>query len=57
MAPGLIGEPALFPLTLRRTMDGLLNGHNYAKPAIDIAQMDLIGQHFGVRVADLLGGA
>ncbi len=57
MAPGLIGEPALLPLTLRRTMDGLLNGHNYAKAAIDIAQMDLIGRHFGVRVADLLGGA
>lgn len=57
MAPGLIGEPALLPLMLRRTMDGLLNGHNYAKAAIDIAQMDLIGQHFGVRVADLLGGA
>ena len=57
MAPSLIGEPVLTPLTLRRTMDGLLNGHNYAKAAIDIAQMDLIGKHYGARVCDLLGGA
>lgn len=57
MAPGLIGEPLLAPLPLRRTMDSLLNGHNYAKAAIDIAQMDLIGQHYGARVCDLLGGA
>lgn len=57
MAPGLIGEPALAPLTLRRTMDGLLNGHNYAKAAIDIAVMDLMAKHYGARVCDLLGGA
>ena len=57
MAPGLIGEPALTPLLLRRTMDGLLNGHNYAKAAIDIALMDLIGKHYSARVCDLLGGA
>ncbi|MGI9492444.1 MAG: mandelate racemase/muconate lactonizing enzyme family protein [Geminicoccaceae bacterium] len=57
MAPDLIGEPALHPLPLRRTMDSLLNGHNYAKAAIDIAQMDLIGRHLGMRVCDLLGGA
>ncbi len=57
MAPGLIGEPVLTPLLLRRTMDGLLNGHNYAKAAVDIAQMDLIGKHYGTRVCDLLGGA
>ncbi len=57
MAPGLIGEPVLTPLTLRRTMDGLLNGHNYAKAALDIAVMDLIGKHYGARVCDLLGGA
>lgn len=37
-------------------MDALLNGHRYAKAAIDIAVHDLIGKHFGVRVADLLGG-
>ncbi|MEM7564279.1 MAG: mandelate racemase/muconate lactonizing enzyme family protein [Pseudomonadota bacterium] len=57
MAPALIGESALSPLLLRRQMDGLLNGHNYAKAAIDIALMDMMGKHFGVRVCELLGGA
>ena len=57
MAPGLIGQSCLTPLLLRRHMDGLLNGHNYAKAAIDIAIMDLLGKHYKVRVCDLLGGA
>ncbi|WP_282608515.1 mandelate racemase/muconate lactonizing enzyme family protein [Pelagibius sp. Alg239-R121] len=57
MAPGLIGEPANETLTLRRTMNALLNGHNYAKAAIDIAAMDLIGKQTGKRICDLLGGA
>ncbi|RJQ87705.1 mandelate racemase/muconate lactonizing enzyme family protein [Amycolatopsis panacis] len=55
MAPGLIGAE-LWPLALHRRMDSLLNGHNYAKAAIDIAAHDLIGKRLGVRVADLLGG-
>ncbi|MEU6131273.1 mandelate racemase/muconate lactonizing enzyme family protein [Saccharopolyspora sp. NPDC047091] len=55
LAPGLIGaEP--WPVALHRTMDGLLNGHHYAKAAIDIAAHDLIGKRLGVRVAELLGG-
>lgn len=57
MAPGLIGANPLQPVLLRRLMDGRLNGHNYAKAAIDIASHDLMGKQFGVRVADLLGGA
>jgi 4-hydroxyproline betaine 2-epimerase len=57
LAPNLIGQSALTPLLLRRQMDGLLNGHNYAKAAIDIAAMDLMGKHHGLRVCDLLGGA
>jgi len=57
MAPELIGFSCLNHLLLRRHMDGLLNGHNYAKAAIDIAAMDLVGKHHGVRVCDLLGGA
>ncbi|GHC60048.1 mandelate racemase/muconate lactonizing enzyme family protein [Neogemmobacter tilapiae] len=57
MAQGLIGANPLHPLALRRRMDGLLNGHRYAKAAVDIAAYDLMGKHFGVRVADLLGGA
>lgn len=57
IAPGLIGAPALQPVTLRRQMDARLNGHRYAKAAIDIATHDLMGKHYGARVADLLGGA
>lgn len=56
MAPGLIGAP-LLPLPLHRALDTLLNGHNYAKAAIDIAAHDLIGRALGMRVCDLLGGA
>lgn len=55
MAPGLIGAE-IAPLRLHRAMNGLLNGHNYAKAAIDIATHDLIGKATGLRVADLLGG-
>jgi L-alanine-DL-glutamate epimerase-like enolase superfamily enzyme len=57
MAQGLIGTNPLHPLALRRTMDGLLNGHRYAKAAVDIAAYDLLGKQTGMRVADLLGGA
>jgi 4-hydroxyproline betaine 2-epimerase len=56
IAQGLIGTDPLHILALHRRMDGLLNGHRYAKAAIDIAAHDLMGKHFGVRVADLLGG-
>ncbi|MBB3139711.1 mandelate racemase/muconate lactonizing enzyme family protein [Halomonas organivorans] len=55
MAPGLIGAE-LWPLVLQRKMGSLLNGHNYAKAAIDIAAHDLIGKRLGVSVAELLGG-
>jgi L-alanine-DL-glutamate epimerase-like enolase superfamily enzyme len=57
MAAGLIGADPLGPVALRRRMDGLLNGHRYAKATIDIAAHDLMGKRYGVRVADLLGGA
>lgn len=57
MAPFLIGQPCLSPLLLSRYMNGLLNGHNYAKAAIDFAIMDILGKHFNLRVCDLLGGA
>ena len=56
LAPGLIGCEC-WPATLHRQMDALLNGHNYAKAALDIAVYDLLGKHLGVSVADLLGGA
>ena len=57
MAPSLIGQSALTPLLLRRQMDALLNGHNYAKAVIDVAVMDMLGKHHNMRVCDLLGGA
>src|SRR5690606_10062470 len=56
IAEGLVGADPLQPLVLRRRMDGLLNGHHYAKAALDIAAYDLTGKHLGLRVADLLGG-
>ncbi|WP_319544747.1 mandelate racemase/muconate lactonizing enzyme family protein [Ruegeria conchae] len=56
MAPDLLGAE-VSPLGLHRQMDGLLNGHNYAKAAIDIAAHDLLGKHYGVSVSTLLGGA
>lgn len=56
VARGLNGAEVL-PVPLHRRMDGLLNGHHYAKAAIDIAAHDLLGKHLGVSVSDLLGGA
>lgn len=56
VAPGLIGCEC-WPASLHRHMDAQLNGHNYAKAALDIAVYDLLGKHLGVSVADLLGGA
>ncbi|MBP1884462.1 mandelate racemase/muconate lactonizing enzyme family protein [Sinorhizobium mexicanum] len=55
MAPGLVGSE-VWPLSLQRKMDSLLNGHNYAKAAIDMAAHDLIGKKLGLSVAQLLGG-
>ena len=57
IAPGLLGASGLKPLSVRRVMDERLNGHRYAKAAVDIAIYDLLGKHTGMRVADLLGGA
>lgn len=56
MGEGLIGAEVA-PLPLHRRMDSLLNGHNYAKAAVDIAAHDLLGRALGVPVATLLGGA
>ena len=57
MAPHLIGEDPLKANALHRNMDAHLNGHNYAKAAIDMAHWDLMGKVHGARVCDLLGGA
>lgn len=55
MGQGLIGA-SLLPLSLKRKMDSLLNGHRYAKAAVDVAAYDILGKAAGLRVADLLGG-
>ncbi len=57
MAPALIGQNPLAIDNVRTAIDSALNGHNYAKAAIDIALWDLAGKHYGARVCDLLGGA
>ena len=56
LAPHLVGAPVMQPLVLRRHMDHLLNGHNSAKAALDIATLDLLGKSLDCRVCDLLGG-
>ena len=56
IAKGIVGT-SLWPVSLNRKMNTLLNGHNYAKAAIDIAAHDLIGKSLGINVADLLGGS
>lgn len=57
MAQSLIGTDPLQLILLRRRMNALLSGHHYAKATVDIAAYDIMGKHFGMRVADLLGGA
>ena len=57
MAPDLIGNEITGTRNLHRTMDKLLNGHRYAKAAIDIAVHDIAGKQAGQPVAQLLGGA
>ena len=37
MAPGLIGAELDTPLLLHRRMGALLNGHHYAKAALDLS--------------------
>lgn len=57
MAPGLIGADPTQILLLHRRMNGLLDGHSYAKAAIDIAAHDILGKATGRPLCDLLGGA
>jgi len=57
MAPDLIGFELNGIRALHRKMDSLLNGHNYAKAAIDTAAYDLFGKQTELPVSTLLGGA
>ena len=56
IAPGLIGTEITGVRAFHRRMNEQLNGHNYAKAALDIAVHDLLGKATGQRVADMLGG-
>jgi len=56
VAPGLIGQDARAIEVVRSEMDARLDGHAYAKAAIDIALWDLAGKLDGRRVCELLGG-
>ncbi len=57
MAPGLLRLDPRHVGLVNARMDELLNGHNYAKSAIDLACWDLWGKATDSSVADLLGGA
>jgi 4-hydroxyproline betaine 2-epimerase len=57
LAPGLIGHEAGSIRGVARRMDECLSGHGYAKAAIDIAVLDLLGKKLRVPVSTLLGGA
>ena len=57
MLPHLIGENPLSIISIHNNMARHLNGHAYAKAAVDIALWDLAGKHYVARVCDLLGGA
>src|SRR5262245_16028964 len=57
LAPGLLELDGLSPRKVARIMDQRLSGHGYAKAAVDIAVLDLMGKHLRVPVCELLGGA
>ena len=54
--PHLIGMELDGINLLHQRMDAALNGHAYAKAAIDIAAYDALGKRYGLRAAQLLGG-
>jgi L-alanine-DL-glutamate epimerase-like enolase superfamily enzyme len=57
MAPHLIGLDPLRIDCVYSAMEGALNGHAYAKAAVETALWDIAGHAYGARVCDLLGGA
>lgn len=57
IAPHLIGADPLQIDRVGLLMDKTLNGHRYAKAAVDIALWDIAGHAYGARLCDLLGGA
>lgn len=57
IAPCLIGSNPLAIEPTCAVMENHLNGHRYAKAALEMALWDIAGRHYGARVCDLLGGA
>ena len=57
MAPAVLGVDPRRSSLVGAAMDGALNGHRYAKAAIDVAAWDVTGHAYDERVCDLLGGA
>ena len=56
LAPHLLGLDPTNVSGLRRRMDAVLMGHQYAKSAVDIACWDLRGKAAGLPVSALFGG-
>jgi L-alanine-DL-glutamate epimerase-like enolase superfamily enzyme len=56
MAPVLLGADPVGPEAVMAKLDQWLQGHVYAKSAIDIALWDLTGQQAGLPLHALLGG-
>ena len=56
LAPAVLGAEAT-PRNFDHIFDYTLNGHNYARAAMDIAVHDLMGKSLDVPVSTLLGGA
>lgn len=57
LAPLVVGQDALRRAELAQRCAHALHGNGGAKSAVDMAITDLVGRHFGVPAADLLGGA
>ncbi|MEZ6127979.1 MAG: cis-3-hydroxy-L-proline dehydratase [Planctomycetaceae bacterium] len=56
LAPHLIGQDPTHIGRLNHLMDKAMKGHPYVKSGIDMACWDILGQHAGLPVCDLLGG-
>lgn len=56
LGPSLLGANPVEIHKLNRLMEKGLKGHPYVKSGIDIACWDLLGQHAGLPVCELLGG-
>ena len=56
LAPVLLGADPVGPEALMARADAFLQGHRYAKSALDIALWDLTGKAAGLPVHALLGG-